>query len=143
MRVEIEVQRAGGRRGDVRQIRAVAADHDALELVRKGAGGAAGDARRLEPGDLRRERDGPGDVVIGDGSRGGVDVEHRHQSLLAEVIALPSARFGERQEARDVELRVVQRHSETARLKMPGAVGIIGEAVAQVHMADDAAGGGR
>src|SRR5438067_1989706 len=38
LRVDVELQRAGGRGGDVRQVRRVAADDDALQLVGKGRG---------------------------------------------------------------------------------------------------------
>ena len=55
---------------------------------------------------------------------------------------MSSAGFGEGQKARHVELRVVLRHGQTARLEMARAVGIVGEGVAQIHMADHGLAGG-
>src|SRR5207302_323833 len=68
--------------------------------------------------------------------RGG-DGEHGYYGFLAQIITLPPAGFGVGEEARHVQLGVVRSHRKAARLEMPVAVRIVGDAVAHIGVAND------
>ena len=124
LRVDVELQRSLRRGRDVGQVAAIAAEHDALQLVRE-CSGRVGDAvaARIdrEAGAAGGERDRLRRDVAGDARRGGIDVEPADEAFLAAVGALLAVRLGEGQETGDVELRVVLRDGEAARLEMPVA----------------------
>ncbi len=143
--VEIEAQRPAGGGGDVGKIGAVSANDDALELVWKGKGvrgGRIDQSGELEPGDPWSQGEGARLIVVGDVGRGGIDIQHGHQSFLAQIIPLPATGPGVGEEASDVEFGVVESHREPARLEGARTIGIVGDAVAQIHVPDDRASGG-
>ena len=92
--VDVELERAARRRGDVRQVGAVAADDDALQLVRLGLGGVV--VRVVEAGVLRGQRDRRRACQhCGGGRAGSVDGEAAHQALFTVVAGLNATRLGE------------------------------------------------
>jgi hypothetical protein len=139
MRIHVEAQRAVRGCGDVRQVRPVAADDDALQLVGEGrrvVGHTVARAVDRETRQPRGEADRPRRRVGADPARARVDVEAADESLPSGVVGLAMPGAGEGEEARDVQAPVVGRHRKAARLEVAVAKGA--PAPGQVDVPDDA-----
>src|SRR5438876_55202 len=105
LRVDVELQRAGGRGGDVREVRRVAADDDALQLVGEGRGriglAVAGRVDR-EPGHARADLGPRGGTVVAQARGARVEIQPADDADAAVVVALTPAGLDEREEARHV-----------------------------------------